>query len=307
MVGTALLALAFVAAEAALGRVVPEQHQGGARLTWPAAPRPVDQEQAIAPPYGLIRAARSDDAGSVDYSLNALGCRGSDRTIPNSHERGRILVLGGDSAFGVSVAEEDTFAARLERRLNASPPGSPFEVINCAVANSGTREQRAFYEEVAAAYEPSIVILAVSPRDNLSAADEARLGFSHEPRRLEGLLALTHVFLEWRHEGRRPYEYRTMADEIVALNERCRQGNARLIVIAFRNAEVDSRWNALLTTISGRMVAERIPFEDLGPTLLAASANDLTSADRVNPSSRAHELASEAIERLLGASQAQGG
>jgi hypothetical protein len=62
---------------------------------------------------------------------NSLGLRGAEIPASKSAGRERILVLGDSYAFGYGVGDEDTFAAVLERELNAEPGGRRVVVANC--------------------------------------------------------------------------------------------------------------------------------------------------------------------------------
>jgi hypothetical protein len=240
---------------------------------------------------------------SVSYSLNALGCRGRDYPIPRPPGRRRVLVLGSSNAFGVGVHESDTFAPRLERLL--TPPGTPadkgYDVINCGAPGYGTREQRLFYEQVAWRYEPDVVLVAMSDRDNLSRREEERLGYVADRAKYDRLLLSARLYQYARHEGRRPFEYSGAMEELSRLNQACRIRGARLAVVVFRNADLSPRWRDLVTAVSMKFQGTDVPVLDLGPALLKVRpARDLVVHPLdANPNEIAHRVAAEEIERLL--------
>ena len=67
----------------------------------------------------------------ITYSTNNIGCRYPiDLQVPKPPGVRRILVLG--DSFTLGYYYDDTVAAQIERRLNSSPQGKRFEVVNCA-------------------------------------------------------------------------------------------------------------------------------------------------------------------------------
>lgn len=316
---TLVPALGLIAAEAILPYAVPpsvlgvrprwfDLGRGGAsgadvhepyallRQTYPSNPRgyfrPLPAERAKGPGLGP----------GVDYALNALACRGADAAIPNPRVRTRVLLLGGAGAFGSGVHQEDTLASRLEQSLNQKAAGGRgTDVINCGLAGSSTSDQRAFYEQVASKYAADVVVLLMGERDNLSTADERQRAFVHEAGRLEMLSVLVRLWQWGRHEGRRPFVYDGVADDVVKLDEAVRSRGARLAVFVFRTGELDARWGGLVAAVSGALAGRDTPFEDLGLTLLRAHTPPDLAVHPTDPSPNdvAHREAAAAVERLL--------
>lgn len=83
-------------------------------------------------------------------SINAKGLRGSEHPLARTG-RPRLVLLGDSVAFGYGVADDDTFAARLETR--------GYEVVNLAVPGYGTDQELLRFERVGAAYRPDVVLL----------------------------------------------------------------------------------------------------------------------------------------------------
>jgi lysophospholipase L1-like esterase len=83
-------------------------------------------------------------------TINAQGLRGSVHPLARTG-RPRVVLLGDSVAFGYGVADDDTFAARLEER--------GYEVVNLAVPGYGTDQELLRFERVGAAYRPDVVLL----------------------------------------------------------------------------------------------------------------------------------------------------
>lgn len=75
---------------------------------------------------------RSVTLDGVRYEINSLGFRDQERNIERVERSVRILVLGGNAAFGWGLPRSATVAAELEHGLNMGLE-STIEVINCAV------------------------------------------------------------------------------------------------------------------------------------------------------------------------------
>jgi hypothetical protein len=313
----ATLAAALVAAEAAIEQIVPLAFVAPPRTVWSRAPEPDATLGELHRPYAILTSVyrdnprgyfqRADSASSeyrVTHTLNALGCRGTDYPIPRPADRKRIVVLGGAPAFGAGVRDGDTFAARMEQSLNAAPTQPDrraYDVINCAVDGYATREQRIFFEQIAARYQPDLVILAMSAQDNVSRFDRERLGYVHEPKAYERLLLSLYLLQRARLERRLTRDYSGAVEEVAKLSDACRTRGARLAVAIFRNDELSYPWSDLVTAVSQRFQGADLPVLDLGPALLKDHApQDLAvdAADR-DPNEIAHRVAAEAIETFL--------
>jgi hypothetical protein len=310
-------ALALIAAEAVIEQIAPAAMLSRSRAQWVGEPEPDSTLGEAYRPYALLRTVYPDNPrgyfqatgaapveNSVTYALNALSCRGRDYPIPRPTDRRRILVLGGASAFGVGVHEPDTFAARLERSLNATTQQSqrqPYDVVNCGAYGYATRQQRIVYEQVAWRYEPDVVILAMGVHDNISKRDEERLGYLHEVGKYERLLFSLHLIQQARYEGRLTFEYSGSVEELSKLREACRARGARLAVVIFRNADLTVPWNSLVTAVSSRLQGTGIPMLDLGPALLKDQTPEalVVHPTDSSPNEIAHWIAAEAIEQLL--------
>ncbi len=107
---------------------------------------------------------------STDLAINAQGVRDDAAIGPKAPGERRILVLGDSLVFSVQVPLVETFCKRLESmlnaRLNAAPGGAPpggtrWRVINGGVQGYGPIHEWFFFDRVAAAFEPDIVLVVV--------------------------------------------------------------------------------------------------------------------------------------------------
>lgn len=110
---------------------------------------------------------------STDLRINAQGVR-DDRPIgPKPPGERRVVVLGDSLTMAVQVPSDVTFCGQLERRLNdQAPAGTTWRVINAGVQGYGPMQEWLFFEHVAAAFEPDVVVVvAFSGNDALEAFD----------------------------------------------------------------------------------------------------------------------------------------
>jgi len=107
----------------------------------------------------------------VRLRFNRDGFRGPDRPERKPPGTRRIAVLGDSMTVAVAVDEKDTTVADLERQLNRSHPAWSWEVLNFGVSGSGTSQELVVYREVAARYQPDIVLCAFFVGNDLTDSD----------------------------------------------------------------------------------------------------------------------------------------
>jgi lysophospholipase L1-like esterase len=93
-----------------------------------------------------------------DIAINEAGVR--DLPIgPKAPNERRIVILGDSIVMAVQVSLDQTFVKQLERQLNArATPPIRYRVINAGVQGYGPVEELLFYQRVAAAFQPDLVI-----------------------------------------------------------------------------------------------------------------------------------------------------
>lgn len=97
--------------------------------------------------------------------INSHGLRGPEFEVPKPAGTFRILILGDSTSYGLFVEEKETFARRLEQRLNR--PGAPvrFEVLNGGVNGYTLYNELHYFKEAAASFQPDLVIAAFCMND----------------------------------------------------------------------------------------------------------------------------------------------
>lgn len=126
----------------------------------------------------------------LETSLNARGQRGPE--VPEAHgARPRLLLLGDSTAFGYGVAEEQTYA----RRVDAAPNG--FEVVNLGVLGYGPDQALLKLEREGLAYAPDVVVMSLCVDNDFADARSP-------------------VYL---YDGRHPKPYFTLEGEQIRLHD----------------------------------------------------------------------------------------
>jgi hypothetical protein len=98
---------------------------------------------------------------STDLAINAQGIRDDEPIGPKAAGERRILVLGDSFVLAVQVPLAQTFVKRLDARLKAPPSSAGatrWRVINGGVQGYGPVNEWLFFDRVAAAFEPDLVV-----------------------------------------------------------------------------------------------------------------------------------------------------
>jgi hypothetical protein len=96
---------------------------------------------------------------STDLKINAQGVRDDADIAPKPADERRVVILGDSLVLSVQVPLEETFGKRLEARLNAEDRAHHWRVINAGIQGYSPVEEWLFYEHVASAFQPDIVIV----------------------------------------------------------------------------------------------------------------------------------------------------
>jgi len=104
----------------------------------------------------------------VMVTTNRYGLRGGDidRDRPC-----QILVLGDSYTFGHGVNDEETYSHQLQKKLNASFPGT-YSVINSGHNGYDSRREAAYFETFGIQFNPDLVIVGFAMNDPLSNSGE---------------------------------------------------------------------------------------------------------------------------------------
>lgn len=103
----------------------------------------------------------------TQVSISSQGLRDREFAIGRQPNTARILALGDSVTFGPGVLAAETFAKRLESRLNESGGGRRYEVINGGVIGYNTIQERARLEQVGLQFQPNVVLLTFVVNDLL--------------------------------------------------------------------------------------------------------------------------------------------
>lgn len=154
LLGFGSLALGLTAAELAVRVVSPQptaishQDRYGLALHYPRITR-------FLPQFGH------------DVSFNSAGMRDRERTLRKQPGTFRILLLGDSFIEAVQVSADSMLATLMERELTAAM-GRPVEVINAGVSGWGTDDELRYLTKYGAAYNPDLVVLAVTLHNDIS-------------------------------------------------------------------------------------------------------------------------------------------
>lgn len=95
----------------------------------------------------------------VEMNVNAHGFRGPEVERDKPEDVLRIACLGDSHTFGSGVADDETWPAHLQRRLETRFPERRIEVLNCGVNGYDTLQEEHWLREGVLAFEPDLVLL----------------------------------------------------------------------------------------------------------------------------------------------------
>ncbi len=104
----------------------------------------------------------------VPVSINSLGLRGDEVSVPKPPRTVRVLVVGDSATFGYGIPVEATYAKVLEKRLNQNASsGMRYEVLNGGALGGSLGDYLHFLNSKADTLQPDIVVVGVSLNDIL--------------------------------------------------------------------------------------------------------------------------------------------
>ena len=92
-------------------------------------------------------------------TINSLGLRDREVSLEPADNEFRILLLGNSGAFGLGVADEDTYSSRLEQQLNRDADGMTYRVINMGVPSYNTEQELIQLQSLGLSLDPDLVLL----------------------------------------------------------------------------------------------------------------------------------------------------
>jgi hypothetical protein len=103
--------------------------------------------------------------GGAPVTINSLGLRDREVNLEPADNEFRILPLGDSEAFGLGVADEDTYSSRLEHQLNRDADGMTYRVINMGVPSYNTEQELIQLQSFDLSLDPDLVLLMFSLND----------------------------------------------------------------------------------------------------------------------------------------------
>lgn len=275
---------------------------------WVADPKNPPEHQWDGDPYG-----RLPPGARMTYPLNSHGLRGPE---PDP-ARPKLLMVGDSFTFGEGVAEQDTFAARVERSLapGFSPPP---QMIAAAVPGYGSENEAARLPEWLGEFTPRAVVVVYVPNDPIPLDEE----LDHEDLMTVGatesgpyVLRLVRGALG-RSAANRAVEDWYGSFYFGAHRERWDAARAALAGMKRRTTAAGAKFGVVIFPLLHRL--DERPFAKIHDAVAAACAEmgapvlDLTAVlarepDHAlwvhptdhHPDARAHELAAEAISPFV--------
>ena len=106
----------------------------------------------------------------VYIKINCAGLRDREHSLQKPPDTYRIAIVGDSYAEALQVPLEDAFWAVLENKLQACPAfdGRKVEVINFGVSGYGTAQELLTLEQEVWAYQPDMVLLAVTTNNDIT-------------------------------------------------------------------------------------------------------------------------------------------
>jgi hypothetical protein len=258
-------------------------------------------------PYG-----RLPPGAQMTYAINAAGLRGA---LP-APGRETVLFVGDSFTFGEGVADDGTFAVRVERGLGSRMSSAP-SVVNCGIPGFATEHELKRLPEWLDAFHPRAVVVVyvlndaipvpIEPDDRTLAAtseDEASQASMPALWRLvrsaiessRSRRELTQWYASF-YVGERAGNWAKTRRQLAAIRDLARARGARFGLVLFplldRLTENPyAQVHELIRKSCGEM---DVPFLDLTPALAVERDH--------HPDARAHELAAQAmtpfVESLL--------
>jgi len=99
--------------------------------------------------------------------VNSKGLRGAEIDYPKPAGEYRILVTGDSFTFAEQVSQDETFAQRLETRLNTEAGGN-YRVLNAGSNGWATANEAVYLAKEGVKFKPDLVVVAVYLGNDIS-------------------------------------------------------------------------------------------------------------------------------------------
>lgn len=137
------------------------------------------------------RGSFTHEYGPFSVTVNSLGFRGAQRSIKKARGTFRVVCVGGSNVYGAGLDDHQTWPAQLQRRLQATAPGSgpprpgpPIEVWNLGVSGYNNLQLAAMGAEALERLDPDLIIMAMSnwgPRHFLAGTPDLAAYYRADP------------------------------------------------------------------------------------------------------------------------------
>jgi D-alanyl-lipoteichoic acid acyltransferase DltB (MBOAT superfamily) len=188
--------------------------------------------------YELIPGWEGTWAGT-QLTINRWGMRDRDRTLAKPSETYRLAAVGSSFVMGFGVDDEETFCRLVEDRLNATPGGSAYELLNFGGGRYFPIHRQCHLEHKVLAFAPDVVLYFGHQDELYSSAP--RIASAHYQgidlenrcldelvRRLELAPGAAEALIQLRVSEHHPEILRCIYGKLADL---CRQGQTRLIYV----------------------------------------------------------------------------
>jgi len=253
---------------------------------------------------------RSGHYYGVEIVTNSMGFRDAECPPQKTPGTSRILFVGDSQTLGWGTREEDTMAARLERKFNEA--GRPCEIVNMGIGNYNSMMELELFKWKGLPLQPDLVVLVYFINDAEPTPHLSRAGYQLKSR------SYLFAYLYDRYVTMRPswnptYTWRTFYQDLyrpeapaLAANRKaleefarlCRENGIKLLVVNYPELHElrDYPFPAATDYIRSFAEKEALPFFDLHPAFAPHDPATLwVSTEDTHGNAKTNELAAEAL------------
>jgi len=260
--------------------------------------------------YELVPNREREAVGTL-VRTNSFGMR-DDEPRP-AGEALRVVVLGDSFTFGFGVDGDRTYPNVLERLLDESSNGRPFDVLNFGVGGYSTRDEALVLEHKALAWDPVLIVVGYTLNDpEIDPIQPLHQRFQ-QPRwwQHSALLRLL-AYRRYRHDKRvlggsdyyrylhaEPRKWRSVVDAFSTMGRLAHERGVPALVVIFPETLVDLAdypYADLHRRVAEAARGAGLTVLDLLDVFSAYPSSELAlTHDDDHPSPLAHRLAAQAI------------